>query len=41
MKEQDNNELLLEHFKLVDDNKIQEISEEAQMQDEAIRKYII
>ncbi len=38
---EDNNELLLEHFKLVDDNKIQEISEEAQMQDEAIRKYII
>lgn len=36
-----NNELLLDQFKQIDNKKIQEISEKAQMQDEAIRKYII
>ena len=38
---EDNNELSLEDFKSVDNEKIQKISKDAEMQDEAIRKHIV
>lgn len=38
---EENHELILEDFKMVDNEKIKKISKESEKQDEAIRKYII